>query len=180
MSSALTYDTVNSGGAREGALDAIKEYNQVTNGSVQVETFLVESSESSGGHYNICQNILRENPDVLFDVSLRRPEVARIGSRVGLVTITASLGVDPSEDGECSKELSKVENGLVRTFTNEPTSTYKRLKGEEKESRSLIRFKSPTHLLLEAIRDVTNKYELNKKFLRILYDKDYGKSFPHL
>lgn len=179
----MSYDAVNSIGAREGALDAIKEFNEVTNGSVQVDSFLVDPS---GDQYKICRQIVNQEPEILFDVSLRSPNLVKVAAEVEIFTVTASLLEQQHKDSlpktgpstSSSKSVYKpgghdadVDDGRSST----KISTYK----VQVENRSMIHFKSPTRLLLEAVRDVTNKYELNKNFLRILYDKDYGTLHLH-
>lgn len=169
----MSYDKVNSIGAREGALEAIKEFNEVTNGSVQVDTFLVDES---GDQYEICRQIVNTEPDILFDVSLRSPNLVKVAAEVEIFTVTASL-LEQQHKEPLSKTGPSTSSSVYKPERNDDDdgkstkiSTYK----VAVENRSMIHFKSPTRLLLEAVRDVTNKYQLNKNFLRILYDKDYG------
>lgn len=185
---ALTYDKTNSDGAKEGALQAIKEFNEATNGSINVDTFLVGSHPEL---YDLCRNVLNNNPNILLDVSMANPAVVKIGTKSGIPTISATLLLQPKrspEDGSTSSKLDANEIStykgsddevMKRTLEQTMQKKKKRNEEEEKEEKSssafLLHFKSPTNLLLEATRDVTNKYQLGQKYLRVLYDTDYGK-----
>lgn len=115
-------------------------------------------------------------PNVIINTDSRSCQAVReVSSKMGIpvVSVTdddprdSSLKVPCSQTWQCA--VNPDEAGSKETILPPPELDINSL------NKGIVMVKSPDRILMESVRDTVQHFDLASNFLRVLYDREYGK-----